>query len=185
MITNKKSKKDRRLPIYECLINPDWREQGHARVLVSREKPNGKIMFGVFLVDLYCLGVKDVMAEESTPKGNYEQFIKSIMYFDNKPVTCDINSGHTIIYGGVNYARGLGFEPHEDFKECRHILIPESEIIIDPLVKFGKDGRPFYIQGPTDDADYILATLRRTVGEGNFDFLSQADMEINEDEESD
>ena len=181
MITTKNSKKVRWLPIYECLINPDWREQGHARVLVSREKPNGKIMFGVPMVDLYCLGVKDVMAEENTPKSKYEQFMKSIMYFDNKPVTCDINSGHTIIYSGVNYARGLGFEPHEDFEGYRHILVPEAEIKMDASVKFGKDGRPFYIQGPNDDADYILATLKRTVGEENFDFLSQADMGISND----
>lgn len=179
-----KSKKVRSLPFYEYLINPDWQELGHARVLMSRKKSGGRVVFGLFLVDLYCLGVKDVMAEEDMPKSKYEQFMKPMMYFDEKPIRCDQNLGHTVIYGGINYARHLGFEPHEDFELAKHLLIPEAEVAIDPSVKFGKDGRPFYIEGPQDDAEYVLATLKKAVGDGNFDFLSQEDMGINDDDQA-
>lgn len=168
------------MPFYECLVNPDWQEQGQARVLISRKKPGGRVAFGLFLVDLYCLGVKDVMVEEDMPKSKYEQFMKPMMYFDEKPIRCDQKLGHSIIYGSINYARSLGFEPHEDFEQAKYILMPEGETAIDPSVKFGKNGRPFYIQGPHDDAEYILATLKKTVGDGNFDFLSQAEMGIND-----
>ena len=38
---------------------------------------------------------------------------------------------------------------------------------------FGQDGKPFYINGPRDDTYGIMAKLRRTVGDGNFDYLVQ------------
>src|SRR5881275_910337 len=71
---------------------------------------------------------------------------------------------------GVQNARELGFEPHPDFAGCAGHLGPwdgSSDIT------FGRDGNPMYIQGPYDDAALIVRTLRRSVGDGNFDFLSQ------------
>ena len=40
-------------------------------------------------------------------------------------------------------------------------------------VTFGCDGKPTYIQGPHDNAVNVIQTLRRSVGDGNFDYLSQ------------
>lgn len=36
---------------------------------------------------------------------------------------------------------------------------------------FGHEGKPMYIQGPYDDATRIVRTLRRSVSDGNFDYL--------------
>jgi len=35
--------------------------------------------------------------------------------------------------------------------------------------RFGHEGRPFHLNGPYDNADRALATLRRTVGDGGFE----------------
>jgi hypothetical protein len=40
-------------------------------------------------------------------------------------------------------------------------------------VTFGRDGKPFYINGLRDDTYGNLAKLRRAVGGGNFDYLIQ------------
>ena len=37
-------------------------------------------------------------------------------------------------------------------------------------ITFGNNGRPSYFAGPRDDSARILATLRRTVGESNFEY---------------
>ncbi len=182
MESSKKTKGIQTLPLHECLINPQWRDMGHARVLVSRKKPNGRLWFGMFLVDLYCLGVKEVVADEDAAKSKYEEFFKPMMYFDSVPVSCDPHLAHTIIYGGIDYARSLGFEPHEDFEKCKHILVPVSEITVDTNVKFGKDGKPFYVQGPEDDVDRILTTLKKVVGEGNFEFVSAEDIGMRDED---
>lgn len=42
------------------------------------------------------------------------------------------------------------------------------------MIAFGRDGKPFYIQGPYD-ADRVLRTLGRTAGRDNHHFLVGAD----------
>jgi hypothetical protein len=36
---------------------------------------------------------------------------------------------------------------------------------------FGRDGKPMYISGPHDDGEKIIRTLRRGLGDGNYDFV--------------
>ncbi len=76
------------------------------------------------------------------------------------------------MYGAVDYARGLGFEPHPDFEAAAELLGPWSP---PSAITFGKDGKPFYIQGPRDNGQKIIKTLERTVGPGNYDYLAVTD----------
>lgn len=57
-----------------------------------------------------------------------------------------------------------------------------SDLMLDPPdahphtngVTFGKDGKPFYISGPYDSemkSRFVVDTLMRTCGPGNFDHL--------------
>jgi len=39
------------------------------------------------------------------------------------------------------------------------------------VVRFGRGGTPYFVQGVRDNAMRILATLERSVGEGNFHYL--------------
>jgi hypothetical protein len=41
-------------------------------------------------------------------------------------------------------------------------------------IEFGRDGMPFYVQGPYDDARHILQTLDASVGAGNYQFYVAA-----------
>jgi len=69
----------------------------------------------------------------------------------------------------VAYARELGFEPHADFtRAAQHLGTPTSACPI----RFGRDGKPFYVGGPYDDSRAILQTLETTVGKGNYSFLT-------------
>jgi hypothetical protein len=70
-----------------------------------------------------------------------------------------------LVLGAAEYARGLGFEPHPDFERARSHLGPWEG---HSAITFGRDGRPYYINGPDDDPDFVLRTLRRTVGDGEF-----------------
>src|SRR4030042_1361525 len=49
-------------PFHEVFINEDWRESRLADIHVMRLQPNGQVAYGVFLVDLGCLGLKDAYA---------------------------------------------------------------------------------------------------------------------------
>ena len=76
-----------------------------------------------------------------------------------------------IIYGAIDYAAKLGFSPHKDFKLGEYILEERENVEITGKVEFGKDGMPFFVAGPDDDVDRIMATLKNNLGEGNFHFI--------------
>ena len=63
----------RNLPIHECLITEEWEKAGMASVLIARKHSNGNITLGFYLVDIYCLGVKDTFYQFNIPETEYEQ----------------------------------------------------------------------------------------------------------------
>jgi hypothetical protein len=94
----------------------------------------------------------------------------------NAPLSCSIELAHELIYGALEYAEKLGFEPHPDFYKLK------ADQILDPVdahprtngVTFGKDGKPLYVSGPYDSemkSRSVINTLMRTCGPGNFDYL--------------
>lgn len=38
---------------------PDWEEAGETVAIVTRRHPKGTVTAGVYLIDTFCLGVKD------------------------------------------------------------------------------------------------------------------------------
>lgn len=169
-------KNARELPVHECLINPQWQEQGMASILISRNQTNGKLAFGVFMVDIFCLGLKNTFCNANMPLDEYENVLKEKIYSLTSYIECDFELAHQIIYGAIDYAGELGFEPQKDFKLSRYILEELSEIDLSFHVEFGKEGKPFYIAGPDDNVDYIIDILSRRVGEENYTFLHPLEM---------
>lgn len=164
-------KNARDFPIFECLINPLWQEVGLARILITRRQPNGKFIIGVFLVDIFCLGLKNTFCNADILSADYESNFKPKMYQDTIPISCNPGLAHRIIYGAIEYAKDLGFAPQKDFALSRFVLDAPSEADHSFDVEFGKDGKPFFIAGPDDDDDYIIGKLSKRLGEGNFTFL--------------
>jgi len=88
-----------------------------------------------------------------------------------QPEACDPGLAHELIYGALDFAQGYGFEPHTDFNLASKVLDPSEAWPKKYELIFGKDGKPLYVSGPYDSVDRIMAKLRRTAGDGNFDFL--------------
>jgi hypothetical protein len=73
-----------------------------------------------------------------------------------------------MIYSALEYADKLGFQPHRDFAESRlHLGDWNGEI----RIECGREGKPFYVNGPYDNPMKVIETLKKSVGEGNFDYL--------------
>ena len=163
-------KNARELPIHECLINPQWKEEGMATILISRKQIDGKLAFGTFMVDTFCLGLKNTFCNANITSDEYENTFKEKMYSLTSYIECDIDLAHQIIYGAIDFARGLGFEPQRDFKLSRYILEEPSETAFSFHIEFGKDGKLFYIAGPNDNVDFIIRKLTERFGVENFNF---------------
>jgi hypothetical protein len=89
--------------------------------------------------------------------------------FDGDPVPSPLELAHHLVFGAVEYARSLGFPPHHDVAAAAAHLGAWTG----PAdITFGRDGKPFYMQGPYDNVVTVIQTLDRTIGRGNYHYLA-------------
>ncbi len=173
----------RKLPV-ECKIISGWEERGNTQVMVMRKRTNGQMIIGFYMVDSWCLGLKDTFYRHDIDSEEFEEMMSSFeqqfAHGEEELIDCDPQLAFNLIYGAIEYAEDLGFAPPQDFAITEYILDDIDEIeYMD--IEFGKDGKPFYSSGPNDNVGRVLKTLNDKVGEGNYDFMAHIDME--EDDE--
>jgi len=163
----------RSYPLLECLISPDWDKEsiGLVQVLVARQQPNGEICFGLYLIDTYCLGLKNTLAKVNVSRSVYQTEALPQLFYEQRPQQCSLELAHQMIYASIDYAAQFGFEPQQDFALTQHLLVPRGELEEPYTLHFGKDGKPFYIAGPHDQTGRILQQLEKTAGPGNYHYL--------------
>lgn len=154
-------KKATEFPVYDVRVSMGWQNDGLAQVVVARQLPNLKFLLGIYLVDVFCLGLKDSFVRTHL---KYDELTELLGHFPGKLEDCDYEDARSIVLGGIEYAQQLGFEPIKDWKQTKHII--ESERDFEHNYTFGKDGMPFYIQGPNDDPDKILQKLQPLINKG-------------------
>ncbi len=159
----------REYPILGCWIMNGWQDQGITPVVVARQQAEDKVIYATFLVDIFCLGVKDVLWKVDVSLKQFHRNLPRLC--SDMPEPCEISLAHELIYGSIDYARQYGFKPHPNFAEASLILNPLEKHPPKHKVKFGKDGKPFFVAGPYDNARAIVNQLVLTAGEGNFDYI--------------
>jgi hypothetical protein len=143
--------------------------EGLVSILVARQERASRTTVCGFLVDVYCLGVKNAIGPLSMGVGSVDTYRHAYFQaYDVPGVAMPVELAQQLVHGAVAYARGLGFEPHADFAAAaQHLGAPASACPI----RFGRNGKPFYVCGPHDDSRTILKTLDTTVGKGNYSDL--------------
>ena len=159
-------------PIHECLLSASWQQEGQLiQAVVARRGPQGVIVAGVFLIDLGCLGVKSAFARRFASVAEYEYDLRDALTEQQLLLPAELNVIARIVQEGIIYARGLGFDPRHDYTEVAPILngaAPETCTLHIPL---GVNGKPLYVSGPNDNPRKVVATLDKTVGPGNYDYV--------------
>ena len=160
-------------PLHECLLTKEWREEGATvQILVARRSPSGQIATGTFLVDLGCLGVKSAFASLFDTRREYEQKLRAGMMARQKIIKADLNLVAKIVREAIAYAQDLGFKPDPDYRDAMLVLGAADPDACDvPIPLGGRDGKPFFIAGPYDNVDRIMAKLTRKLGPDGFRFL--------------
>ena len=146
---------------------------GLSGVVVARaQRHSGQVSVCGYLVDGYCLEVTDALGPRAMDRSRLEAFVAVFFHaFGAPPVTALIELARELVLGAEAYARTLGFEPHPDVvPAAAHLGTPDPA----GLIRFGQQGKPFFMQGPYDDAPRVLRTPEASVGPGNFDFVVTA-----------
>ena len=174
-----------------CWVSPGWSDgltvagdpgwpdiaaspgaSGLVSVLVARDEGRGRVSACGYLVDVYCLGVKDTHGPQIMDGHALPAFTRLFFSaYQDQPVEAPAELARHLVFGAVEYARGLGFGPAPGFEEAAGHLGPWAG---PSAIGFGRDGKPFYIQGPYDNAARIMNMLEQSTGQDNFHFLVSA-----------
>jgi hypothetical protein len=157
---------------YEAYIRAGWRERGNADLCFIRIRDDNTAELGFFLLDLWCLGVKDAFHIERSPAE-----LKEII--DERYPPEDREALHPacarkLVEGAVDYAQALGFSPHRDFRKARRVFGSIKADDCPETFTFGRDGKPFFVAGPSDDArriDLVINVLKARLGPDGFHCL--------------
>ena len=148
-------------------------EQGSGWVVVSRFRGSDKVEVGLFLLDLYCLGVKNAAYTQLTVPEYDHDFLERVSRGEKlrKIEPC---CARKLVEGAVDYAKWLGFSPHEDYKKASRVFGGISAQECAEVFTYGKDGKPYYIQGPYEteaQAKRIMQMLELKCGSENFRYI--------------
>ena len=160
-------------PLHECLLNEAWQQpEESTQILVARRSPTGQIAVGTFLVDLGCLGVKNAFATLFDSQREYRRELCAEMMARQAMVKADLSLAAKIIREAIAYAGELGFKPHRDYRDAMLVLGgADPDACNVPIPLGGRDGKPFFIAGPYDNVDRIMAKLTRKLGPDGFTYL--------------
>jgi hypothetical protein len=170
-------------PLHHCLIDEGaaWHlldrkskkgkdeSRGLSQIFVTRIE-RGNYLVCSYLVDYWCLGVKSTFGPRKMDARKYENLVEQSSYtFEEGFREISLLQAQSIIFGSLDYADRLGLKPDPDFERSKIQLGQRPEQLIE--IEFGQNGKPMYVNGPYDNSDKIIDTLRRSVGDDNFHYL--------------
>ena len=161
-------------PLYECwepkgLFDPD---AGMGTVVVSRKTSGGQILMGSFLLDVFCLGVKNVhctLMDENEYRSSLQQIERHQHLVKVHPACA-----RKLVEEAQAYAENLGFSPHRDFGFARKIFQDIQKDQCQRSFTFGRNGKPMYMAGLNDSARFsmeVINTLTARLGPEGFHLL--------------
>jgi len=163
----------RTCPLLECLISRDWQEDTTqlTQIIVARQQPNQAVVYGAYLLDRACLGLKNTVCDANYSLVDFRQLVVAHLSASTPLQPCPPELAHQLIYQSIDYAAQFGFKPQKDFK-WSHLVLDARGVLPEPYqLTFGKNGKPFFVAGPYDNVQAILAKLQATAGPGNYEYV--------------
>ena len=158
-------------PLHACLMQQSVFESGVGMVFLSRKTGARDVALGGFLVDAYCLGVKNAMFRELDEEEMDEVIDEA---GTTAPFTSvDPSYARKLLRDAAAYAGSLGLPPHPDYATVEPLFGDVAADACNVEFEFGYEGRPLYVPGPTESPTQIrrrIDRLRRRLGDDGFDF---------------
>jgi hypothetical protein len=160
-----------RAPIRICAVTEGIFEAGMGSVVLARTLPSGLVGASFFLVDVWCLGIKDAFFSVMQ-RDEFEERM-DMMGGGEQLTAADPSYARKLLHDAAAYADQFGFKPGEGFALAERIFgdIPLGT----DTFTFGKDGKPSFVPGPSDSPARIrrvIDTLGRRAGADGFDYLA-------------
>lgn len=174
--------KARTLEIGTCYVSDDLETMGEGHIIVSRKHTGGRVSMAVYLVDIWCVGVKDTFYRLRLEDYEFKEMIDTYRLGLRE---CSYDEAHNRIYGAIAFAEEAGIEPDKSFKITQYMLEEDDDNI--PLIEYeyGKEGKHTLVAHSRLEASRYLPLLEKNLGKGNYDYILNADDNYDEDLDDD
>lgn len=149
-----------KFPLYECKVLDNWEETGISPVYVSRQLTTDSYVFICYLVDFWCLGVKDTILKFGVSKGE----LYNIYNTSQGLVTISYQDARSLILGAIDFAKAIDIAPHASWNGIPSSFI-EADLAYEKKFVFGQEGVPFYVSGPNDYEHYNVQEIINKVSQ--------------------
>jgi yecA family protein len=142
-------------------------------VVAGRWRADGRVQLGAFLVDVWCLGIREAAFAEDFSEGEFRDSLERYLQEDDRqPIhpAC----AKKLIEGAVAYAKQFGFAPDHDFKKARRVFNGMETSACPETFTFGKAGKPFFVPAEDDSRgriERVLSMLEARCGAEGFDYI--------------
>ncbi len=163
-------------PILECLMGKSIDKVGMGSVLIARETPYAEVAVSAFVVDAWCLGVKEAFFTVMR-KADYLSKLKPMLtktHEEHGIQAAEPACARKLLQEAVAYGKSLGFEPAGEYWRAEKLFGDADPSCCGTEFAFGREGKPCYVQGPNDDMKvvrHVIERLTEHAGEDNFDYL--------------
>jgi hypothetical protein len=162
-------------PIQHCLLSASLFELGIGTIILTRGVTPHHLAVGVFLLDVFCLGIKDAMFKslESNELALYVETTNAGL----PPVALQPSDARKLLRDLAAWSQSIGFPPHRDFATVERIFGAVSADESEADFRFGRNGKPVYIPGPFDSATVVrrrVEQLQKHLGDDGFEFETAA-----------
>jgi len=151
-----------------CYINGDWRDKGMASLMVLRRHPHGGYALAGFLIDTWCMGLKDAWGRLDLGIDQWEDYLQR-RGREVDLVRIPSAEALRLLRGGIRFAQQNGFRLPHKYQRWTSVVGDLGPVSETDLSDFGKDGRLVY----TGDLQQLYGRL---IGCSPEDFLNREDV---------
>jgi hypothetical protein len=140
-------------PIQHCLLCGNLSGSGMANLILARGPTSYSLTIGGFLIDTWCLGVKDTFFQTAGP----EAFESLVARLEETGTVEEVDPAYArkLLRDVTAWAASNGAAPHRDFAVLEKMFGDVDADACNATFGFGRGGKPTYIPGPHDSPTQV------------------------------
>ena len=155
----------RQVPVYKCYLSHDFENSTEGTVMVVRRHTGDKYTCGLYLVDKYCVGVKDASYHLRMDEQEFDEFL-DMFEEDFNPHVVTYEEAHNWVWGAVGFAEDAGIKPCKEFELAQYVLAEDDDEVELIEYDFGDaDGKHCLLANDRLEASTYLPLMRKNLGD--------------------
>jgi hypothetical protein len=147
-----------RQPLLQCLVSENLFKNGVGTVTLVRGVSREQQHIGVFMLDTFCLGVKDTYFR--TVDRQEAEYILEVQHQADTAEPIAPGEARKLLQDAVAWAAGNGFVAPEEYAPVERLFGDVVPAATNYMARFGREAKVFYIPGPSESPADIRRRTR-------------------------